>query len=193
MAAVTIYRDFGAQVNKVCHYFHCFCIYLPWSDRTGCHDLSFLNPGFQVSSFTLLFYLHQESLYLLLTSCHKQDSMEPFQDKASSPMPFACLLPVEKFSLLSHPQVLKDKFNQKWENAERKENSQVRQNNDSLAIKQNQGHLIPLQGLQKIHWAMTFELFFKYWKPHRWKNLTVCCPEALKPQTGKNQKVDDVD
>ena len=26
--------------NKVCH---CFSIYLPWSDRTRCHDLSFLN------------------------------------------------------------------------------------------------------------------------------------------------------
>ena len=24
----------------VCHYFHCFPIYLPWSDGTGCHDLS---------------------------------------------------------------------------------------------------------------------------------------------------------
>ena len=29
--------------NKVCHYFHCFSIYLPWSDGTRCHDLSFLN------------------------------------------------------------------------------------------------------------------------------------------------------
>ena len=29
--------------NKVCHCFHCFSIYLPWSDGTGCHDLSFLN------------------------------------------------------------------------------------------------------------------------------------------------------
>ena len=29
--------------NTVCHYFHCFPIYLPWSDGTGCHDLSFLN------------------------------------------------------------------------------------------------------------------------------------------------------
>ena len=27
----------------VCHCFHCFSIYLPWSDGTGCHDLSFLN------------------------------------------------------------------------------------------------------------------------------------------------------
>ena len=25
------------------HCFHCFPIYLPWSDRTRCHDLSFLN------------------------------------------------------------------------------------------------------------------------------------------------------
>ena len=32
--------------NKVCHYFHCFPIYLPWSDGTRCHDLSFLNVEF---------------------------------------------------------------------------------------------------------------------------------------------------
>ena len=43
MAAVTICSDFGAQKNKVSHCFHCFPIYLPLSDRTGCHDLSFLN------------------------------------------------------------------------------------------------------------------------------------------------------
>ena len=29
--------------NKVCHYFHCFPIYLLWSDGTGCHDLCFLD------------------------------------------------------------------------------------------------------------------------------------------------------
>ena len=29
--------------NKVCHCFHCFPIYLPWSDGTRCRDLSFLN------------------------------------------------------------------------------------------------------------------------------------------------------
>ena len=27
----------------VCHCFHCFPIYLPWSDGTGCHTLCFLN------------------------------------------------------------------------------------------------------------------------------------------------------
>ena len=32
-----------APRNKVCHYFHCFPIYLPWCDGTGCHDLCFLN------------------------------------------------------------------------------------------------------------------------------------------------------
>ena len=34
---------FGAQKNKVSHCFHCFPIYFPWSDVTGCRDLSFLN------------------------------------------------------------------------------------------------------------------------------------------------------
>ena len=43
MTAVTICSDFGAPQNKVCHCFHCLPIYLPWSDGTRCHDLSFLN------------------------------------------------------------------------------------------------------------------------------------------------------
>ena len=43
MAAVTICSDLGAQENKVPYCFHCFPIYLPWSDGTRCHDLSFLN------------------------------------------------------------------------------------------------------------------------------------------------------
>ena len=30
----------------VCHCFHCFPIYLPWSDGTGCHGLHFLNVEF---------------------------------------------------------------------------------------------------------------------------------------------------
>ena len=44
--------------NKVCHCFHCFPIYLPWSDGTRCHDLSFLNieleANFSLSSFTFI-------------------------------------------------------------------------------------------------------------------------------------------
>ena len=43
MAAITICSDFGAPQNKVSHCFHCFPIYLPSSDGTRCHDLSFLN------------------------------------------------------------------------------------------------------------------------------------------------------
>ena len=46
MAAITICSDFGAPQNKVSHCFHCFPIYLPWSDGAGCHDLSFLNVEF---------------------------------------------------------------------------------------------------------------------------------------------------
>ena len=41
MAAITICSDFGAPKNKVCHCFHCFPIYFPWSDGAGCHDLRF--------------------------------------------------------------------------------------------------------------------------------------------------------
>ena len=41
IAAVTICNDLGAQENKVYHCFHYFPIYLPRSDETRCHDLSF--------------------------------------------------------------------------------------------------------------------------------------------------------
>ena len=47
MAVVTFCSDFGAQENKICHSFHFFPFYLPWSDGTGYHDLSFLNVEFQ--------------------------------------------------------------------------------------------------------------------------------------------------
>ena len=36
----------GAPKNKGCHCFHCFPIYLPWSDGTECYDLTFLNVEF---------------------------------------------------------------------------------------------------------------------------------------------------
>ena len=58
--------DFGAPQNKVCHCFHCFPIYLPWSDGTGCHDLSFwmmnFKPAFSLSSFTFIKRLFSSSL-----------------------------------------------------------------------------------------------------------------------------------
>ena len=66
MAGFTICRDFGVQENKVCHCFHCFPIYLPWRDRTQCHDLSFwmlsFMPIFPLSSFTFIKWLFNSSL-----------------------------------------------------------------------------------------------------------------------------------
>ena len=59
MTAVTVDSDFRAQEHKICH---CFPIYLPLSDGTRCHDLSFLNAELLTSFFTLLFHIHQEAL-----------------------------------------------------------------------------------------------------------------------------------
>ena len=56
MAAVTVCCDFGVQENKVCHCFHCFLTYLPWSDGTGCHDISFL---WKSQLFHSPLYFHQ--------------------------------------------------------------------------------------------------------------------------------------
>ena len=54
--------------NKVCH---CFPIYLPWSDGTRCHDLSFLNVEFLSQLLTLFFHFHQETVYFFFVFCHK--------------------------------------------------------------------------------------------------------------------------
>ena len=54
MAAATIHSEFGAQENKVCHCFHCFPIYLPWSDSTRWHDLVFWMLSFKLAFHPLL-------------------------------------------------------------------------------------------------------------------------------------------
>ena len=46
MAADTIYSDFGAQENKICHCFHFFPFYLPLNDGTRSPDFSFLDVEF---------------------------------------------------------------------------------------------------------------------------------------------------
>ena len=64
MATGTNCSDFGAQEKKVCHCFHCFSIYLPWSDGTRCHDLSFWNVEFKPTfslSFTFIKRLFSSS------------------------------------------------------------------------------------------------------------------------------------
>ena len=43
MAAVTFCSDFGAPENKICYCFPLWSFHLPWSNGTGCHDISFLN------------------------------------------------------------------------------------------------------------------------------------------------------
>ena len=62
MAAVTICSDFRAQKNKVWHYFHCFPIYFPWNDGTGCHDLNFLNVNFK-PTFSLFCFTFMKRLF----------------------------------------------------------------------------------------------------------------------------------
>ena len=66
MAAVTIRGDFGAQNNNVCHCFHCFPIYLPWSDGTDGMILVFwmlsFKPTFSLFSFTFIKRLFSSSL-----------------------------------------------------------------------------------------------------------------------------------
>ena len=48
LISITICSDFGAPQNKVWHCFHCFPIYLPWNDGTGCHGLNFFNVDFSM-------------------------------------------------------------------------------------------------------------------------------------------------
>ena len=64
--------------NIVCHCFHCFPIYLPWSDGTGCHDLTFLNVEwvtlkFSILQLVLLYYMKSVQFCLSVMS----DSLWP--------------------------------------------------------------------------------------------------------------------
>ena len=53
----------------VCHCFHCFPIYFPWSNETGCHDLFFwmlsFKPTFSFASFTFIKKLFSFSLFAI--------------------------------------------------------------------------------------------------------------------------------
>ena len=65
MAAITICSDFGAPQNKVWHHFHCFPIYLPWSDGPDAMILVFwmlsFKPTFSLSFFTFIKRLFSSS------------------------------------------------------------------------------------------------------------------------------------
>ena len=70
----SVVSDFGVQENKLCHYFHCFPIYLPWSDGTRCHDHHFLmlscKPAFSLSYFNFIKRLFS---FFFFAFCHKGD------------------------------------------------------------------------------------------------------------------------
>ena len=67
MTAITVFSDFGAQENKACHWFCCFPIYLPWSDGTRCHDLSFFEGWVSSQLFQSLSPSTRDSLVLSLS------------------------------------------------------------------------------------------------------------------------------
>ena len=54
-------------LKPIPHCFHSFPIYLPWTDGTGCRDLSFLNVEFKANFFTLSLS-SRGSLVLLLSA-----------------------------------------------------------------------------------------------------------------------------
>ena len=74
MVAVTICSDFQAQEKEICHRFHLFSIYLPWSDGTICHHLSILilsfKLAFSLSSFTITKRLYSSSSLVPLEWYH---------------------------------------------------------------------------------------------------------------------------
>jgi len=65
MTVVIICSDFGVPQNKVSHCFHCFPIYLSWSDGTRCNNLHSLNvkfkPDVSLSYFTFIKRLFSSS------------------------------------------------------------------------------------------------------------------------------------
>ena len=61
MATVTVLSDFGAQENKVCHYFHCFPTYLHEVMGPDALILVFLMLSFK-PAFSHSSHFHQEAL-----------------------------------------------------------------------------------------------------------------------------------
>ena len=58
MGAVTICSDCGAQENKVCHCFHCFPIYLLWSDRMPHGSTCHMDEGTYARVFIFWMNIH---------------------------------------------------------------------------------------------------------------------------------------
>ena len=84
MTVVNNCSDFGAQENKVWNCLHCFPIYFPWGDRTGCHDLSFLKAEFLACFSTVFFQIHQFSSVQLSCSV-VSNSLRPHEPQHARP------------------------------------------------------------------------------------------------------------
>ena len=73
MAEVTVHSDFWAQENKICHRFHYFLIYLPWSSFFECwvlsqlfHSFTFTEKLFSFSSLSAIRVASSVYLRLLI-------------------------------------------------------------------------------------------------------------------------------
>ena len=97
MAAVTIFSDCGAQENKIFHCFHCFPIYLPWSDGTVCHRLSFLNVEFWASLFFPLSY------FTFIKRLFSSSSLSAIRVVSSAYLRLLIFLQQSWFQLVLHP------------------------------------------------------------------------------------------
>ena len=73
----------------VCHCFHFFPIYLPWSDGTRCHGLSFLmlsfKPTFSLSFFTFIKRVFSSSSVQFSHSV-VSDSLRPHESQHARPL-----------------------------------------------------------------------------------------------------------
>jgi len=76
MASVNICSDLGAQKNKIYHCFHFPPFYLPWSDGTRCHDLSFFECWILIHFFssylTIALILHAGKVMFKLLQARLQ-------------------------------------------------------------------------------------------------------------------------
>jgi len=88
-AAITICSDFGVPLKRVWHCFHCFPIYLLWSDWTRCHDFS---DSKSIKEYVIAVYCHTAYLaYMQSTSYemlywmkHKLESSLPGEISVTS-------------------------------------------------------------------------------------------------------------
>ena len=53
--------------NKVCHCFHCFPIYLSWSNGTGCHGYRYLNVDSYLNVIWIVIWMVSQLFHSLLS------------------------------------------------------------------------------------------------------------------------------